>query len=63
MILLLAGGVPDLELHQLAVDLFGFGDEGGAQGGLVELVELVVGVAEENTALAHARVAHHHAFY
>jgi hypothetical protein len=35
-----------------------FGEEGGAQGGLVVVVELLVGEAGEDGGLAHSRIAH-----
>lgn len=38
------------------------GDEGGSQGGLAELVELIIHESEEDAALADSRVTHHDDF-
>jgi hypothetical protein len=54
---LLAGGVPNLGLDDLAVDLEGAGGELDADGGLGLEAELVAGEAGEEVGLADAGVA------
>ena len=51
---------PDGLVRAVSVHL---GHEGRAEGGLAELVELVVDEAEEDAALADARVADHDHLY
>uniref|UniRef100_J3M8W5 DUF834 domain-containing protein n=1 Tax=Oryza brachyantha TaxID=4533 RepID=J3M8W5_ORYBR len=57
---LLAGGVPNLGLDDLAVDLEAAGGELDADGGLGLEAELVLGEAGEEVGLAHAGVADEH---
>jgi hypothetical protein len=57
---LLSGGVPNLGLDDLAVDLEGAGGELDADGGLGLEAELVLGEAGEEVRLADAGVADEH---
>ncbi|TPX50230.1 hypothetical protein SeMB42_g02323 [Synchytrium endobioticum] len=52
---LLAGGVPDLGLDRLGIDLDGAGGELDANGGFGLEVELVAGEARQEVGLADAR--------
>ena len=56
----LAGGVPNLGLDLLAVDLHALSLELDADGGLGVGVELVAGVARQEVGLAHRRVTDYH---
>jgi len=57
---LLAGGVPNLGLDDLAVDLEAEGGELDADGGLGVEGEAVLGEAGQQVGLPHARVADEH---
>ena len=60
VVALLARRVPDLELDGGVVDLDCLREEGGADGALLELVELALDEAQHQARLAHRGLAQKH---